>query len=100
MTIHFYLRYHTQLGQSVSLHQNIEGPTKLISSTTIPMQYLNDEFWHVVAEVETGKGLKLNYRYTVTNETGEEIREGEHDRTIDLSKPLADTLECVDAWNF
>ncbi len=100
MTIHFYLRYHTEMGQSISLHQNLEESGKKITEDTIVMQYLNNEFWHTAIDVESGKGLKLTYSYSINNSTGEQIHEGEHNRTINLSKPITDTIECIDAWNF
>jgi 4-alpha-glucanotransferase len=100
MTIHFYIRYYTRPGQSISLHQSLHEPGLQPGRHTTLMQYLNDQFWHTAVDVEPGKGVYLKYSYSVTNETGEIVHEGEHDRTIDLTKPLANTIECIDTWNF
>ena len=99
MTIHFYLRYHTQMGQSISLRRNLQEPGNMVEEIIL-MQYMNDEFWHAAVEVATGKGVKLNYNYSITDLTGEEVLEGGHDRTIDLGKPATETIECIDTWNF
>src|SRR5258706_11469714 len=100
MTIHFYLRYHTQMGQSISLHRNLQEPGKKTVSDAIVMQYLDDEFWHTSIDIERADGLQFNYTYSVTTITGEQIHEGEHNRTIDLGKLSNETIECIDAWNF
>lgn len=99
MTIHFYLRYHTQMGQQINLHRIIEesGEKK---SDVILMQYLNTEFWHTEVEQASIKGTTINYHYSVTNTAGEEFSEGEHDRILEISKTTTGVLECIDTWNF
>jgi 4-alpha-glucanotransferase len=100
MTIHFYLRYHTQMGQSISLHRYTKESGKKTSLAPVLMQYLDNEFWHASVQIAAAKGLLLNYHYSITNAAGEEILEGERDRTIDLTKTAAESMECIDAWNF
>lgn len=99
MTIHFYLRYHTEMGQSISLHHTQEESGKEIIADTVLMQYLNNEFWHTAINIESVKGLKLSYNYSVNSLTGE-THEGEHNRTINFTKYSTDTIECIDTWNF
>lgn len=87
------------MGQSISLHQTQEESGKEIIADTVIMQYLNNEFWHTAINIEPAKGLKLTYNYSVNSLTGE-IHEGEHNRTINLTKSSTDTIECIDTWNF
>ncbi len=99
MTIHFYLRYHTQMGQQINLHRTIEESGKK-RSDIISMKYLNTEFWHTEFELESIKGTTINYHYSVINALGEEFSEGEHDRIVEFSKTTTGVIECFDTWNF
>ncbi|MEO5996510.1 MAG: 4-alpha-glucanotransferase [Chitinophagaceae bacterium] len=99
MTIHFYLRYHTEIGQSIALHQTTEDAGKKRSSDVVPMQYLDNEFWHTAIETDNAKGIKIRYSYSVTNASGDQLMEGENDRLLDITKSSMEVIECIDTWN-
>ncbi|MEP6617558.1 MAG: 4-alpha-glucanotransferase [Ginsengibacter sp.] len=100
MTIHFYLKFHTHYGQTLSITGNLDvlGNEKLMAS--YPMAYFNDEFWHATIKVsDKEKADQLTYRYNLHNEDGTVVVEGEQDRSIDLYHAAVDEIILQDAWN-
>ncbi len=59
MTIHFYLRFHTNLGQTLLVSGDTEALGNDKMDKAIPLKYYNHEFWHgsinLVNEKETDK---------------------------------------------
>ena len=99
MKINFYLRYHTNFGQSLSLTGNFAADGGS-APDAIPMAYLNEEFWYGTVEVPTTKSLKFRYRYILTDSDGSFSHEGERDRAIDIPKVVHEELHLIDTWNF
>jgi 4-alpha-glucanotransferase len=63
-----------------------------------PLQYLNEEFWYGVIDVDPSETNTLHYRYVFKTEHGESILEGERYRAIDFHKTPSDLL-LIDTWN-
>lgn len=100
MTIHFYLKFHTQFGQFLSISGNLNelGNDKIPSS--FAMSYFNDEFWHATIKVTDKEEFdQLTYRYILHNEDGSIIIEGEQDRNIDLYHAHVNEIILLDMWN-
>jgi len=92
MKIHFYLRYSTQYGQALFLSLQ-DNPARL------PLEYLNDEYWHISIEVDPKKTKSLQYRYHFRDKDGAEKTEWGNDRVLDLAGLKADALQVSDYWN-
>jgi 4-alpha-glucanotransferase len=89
MKIHFYLRYYTQFGQSLSISTSEKDGLQ-------PMEYLNDDFWHLA--VETTK-TSLQYRYHFQDRDGQTSAEWTDDRSIDCSTLSVPAIQVIDNWN-
>jgi 4-alpha-glucanotransferase len=100
MKIDFYLRYSTLFGQKLSITGNIPSQAGNDEEGIRSMQFLNSSYWHVSIEVDASELSNLQYRYVLTTETGEEIKEGEKKRVIDVQKNNFDHLVLVDTWNY
>ena len=100
MKLQFYLRFHTQYGQSLWISGDTDelgnnDPVKALS-----MDYLNDEFWYCSFEIKR-KELQNNisYKYILKNTEGELLYEWGHDRHIDVFRKDLQEVQLIDIWN-
>lgn len=95
MKIHFYLRYSTRFGENLSMTVSHKGEKQ-----HLPMQYLNQEFWHAVLEIPGKKpaGI-LQYQYQLKRKDQSVTDDWEADRRIDLSKAAKGEVWVVDTWS-
>ncbi len=98
MRIDFYLRFHTQFGQSLAIVGNIPALGLNEVNKALPLQFLNEDFWHTSIEIDPSEYHSLHYRYVFTNEKGEVKIEAEKERVIDIKKSGSDVV-VVDTWN-
>ncbi len=99
MKVQFYLRFHTELGQSLLLSGNTEELGDDDISKALVMTYLNDQLWEATIELKPRKLSHLQYKYILKTKDGEIIPEFGNDRTADISKSSIDELLFVDTWN-
>jgi 4-alpha-glucanotransferase len=99
MKIHFYLRFHTQLGQSLYISGNCAQLGNAELDTAAPLEYLNNEFWHGVFEIDTKECARLQYKYSLRNADGYTIVEWGDDRIIDIGKKGVEEIQIIDQWN-
>lgn len=100
MILHFYLRFSTHFGQSIS----VSGNTAILGddsvSNALPLQYLNDQLWHTVVEIDPAAAENpIRYKYILRDKSGEDIIEFGDDRIIEMAHLKVDKLELVDTWN-
>ncbi len=100
MKLQFYLRFHTQFGQSLWISGNIDELGNDDQSRAMPMEYLNDELWEARLDIKR-KDLHKNirYRYLLKNKDGEFIEEWGYDRAIDVFRKELQEVQLVDTWN-
>ncbi len=101
MLLNFYLRFSTRLGQSlyVSGTHSRMGEDRLADA--IPMQYFNEEYWHLQLEIDEDPetALSIEYRYLLREE-GREVVEWGNDRIIDFKKAgHPEEITVMDTWN-
>src|ERR1700687_4600974 len=99
MTIHFYLRYHTHVGQALFISGNNEYLGNNDSAGAAEMSYYNNDYWHVKLELPAGFDDTVIYQYFLKDTDGSEIFDGEENRAIDLSLMNANTISVYDMWN-
>jgi 4-alpha-glucanotransferase len=99
MKVHFYLRFHTDFGESLLLSGNTDELGNDDLSRAVPMTYLNEQFWAVTIELKQKKISHLQYKYIFKTRQGEIIPEFGNDRTADLAKNGIEELQFVDTWN-
>jgi 4-alpha-glucanotransferase len=100
MKLQYYLRFYTQLGQSLWISGNIDELGNDVPAKALPMDYMNDEFWYGSIEIKR-KDLQKNirYKYFLKNEDGEFIGEWGNDRVIDVFRKDLHEVQLIDTWN-
>ncbi len=101
MKLQFYLRYHTQYGQSLWISGNTDELGNDDPGKALPMEYLNEEFWTAEMEIKRKDLTKnITYKYLLQNKDGEWIYEWGQDRFLEgLKKSDLQELQLVDTWN-
>src|SRR5688572_8904996 len=97
--IQFYLRFHTQFGQSLHISGNIDVLGNRDQARAYPLQYLNHEFWHGTIEVDPAAVAHIQYSYFLRNDDGTILEDWGSDRLIDISGENIDEFQVVDTWN-
>ena len=71
MRIDFYLRFHTQFGQSLSVVGNIPALGLNEEDNALPLTFFNEELWYTTIEIDPSDYHSLHYHYVFVNEKGE-----------------------------
>src|SRR5687768_4629844 len=98
MKIDFYLRFHTQFGQTLAVVGNLPVLGSNDAVQALPLEFLNDEYWHTSIEIDPEGISELHYRYIFTDAHGASKKEAEKSRLVDLKKLKGD-LVLIDTWN-
>jgi 4-alpha-glucanotransferase len=100
MKLQFYLRFHTEFGQSLWICGNIDELGNDDLAAAAPMEYLDSDFWTIQIELDRKLPKKgIRYNYFLKNKNGEIVREWGNDRLIDISRKDIREIEAVDTWN-
>jgi 4-alpha-glucanotransferase len=90
MNIHFYIRYYTKYGQALFLQ---------FGDDLIPMNYLNDEFWHLNLEIDQKKQNIIHYQYGFQDFDQPVRLEWGQERILKINTLNTQTLQVIDTWN-
>src|SRR5687768_600342 len=100
MNLQFYLRFHTQFGQSLWICGNTEEMGNDDPSLALPMEYLDDEFWFAAIDIKKKELAKeIRYYYFLKNKDGEITYEWGKDRAVELFRDNLQEIQLVDTWN-
>ena len=99
MKVQFFLRFHTEYGQSLLISGNTDELGNDDMSNALLMTYLNDEFWVATIDLKQKKIGQLRYKYLLKTNDGEIIPEFGNDRTASLQKNGISELQFIDTWN-
>jgi len=99
MKIDFYLRFRTKFGESLAITGNLMSLGNNDANRSLPMQFLNEEFWHASIEVEPSELSRLHYQYIFTTANGDVIKEGEKFRQLELDVINQKQVVFIDTWN-
>ncbi|MCR6720741.1 MAG: CBM20 domain-containing protein [Chitinophagaceae bacterium] len=89
MRLQFYVRFHTEYGQSLWLTGNTTSlQDSSNSGNAIAMNYLSEEYWQVSIELPAGECAldDIQYHYLLLTKEGEWISEGATERSIPVPK--------------
>ncbi len=100
MKLHFYVRFHTELGQTLSITGNIAALGNNNLSQAVPMTWLNNDFWQVSVEADLTEPVSISYKYVLTYADGFKVVEWGNDKEIDTSKKNVAEIQLVDRWNY
>ncbi len=100
MTLQFYLRFHTEFGQSLWITGNTDELGNNDPGKAVPMEFLNEEFWQCNIEIKR-KDLQndISYKYFLKNNDDELLYEWGNDRIIAVSRKGLQQIQLVDTWN-
>lgn len=100
MKFQFFLRFHTEHGQSLWLTAAIPELGNLEVVDAVPMSYFNEELWHFELKIKR-KEIKqaIEYRYILKNKDGIVIQEWGHDRLITPPAKELKEIILIDTWN-
>ena len=99
MKVQFYLRFHTDFGQTLLISGNTDELGNDDFSRALLMTYLNEQFWTATIEIKQKKLNRLQYKYILKTKEGEIIPEFGNDRSADIGKSDINELQFVDTWN-
>ncbi|HEY4876680.1 MAG TPA: 4-alpha-glucanotransferase, partial [Puia sp.] len=99
MKIQFYLRFYTQPGQTLFVSGNTDELGNNDIEKALPLQYLNNDFWTGVTEVEASLHPKIQYKYFLKNADWSVVTEWGNDKVIDISKSGIEEIQTIDTWN-
>ncbi|HSZ85578.1 MAG TPA: 4-alpha-glucanotransferase, partial [Puia sp.] len=99
MKVQFYLRFHTQPGQSLFVSGNTNELGNNDIEKAFPLQYLNNDFWAASTEVDNALHPKIQYKYFLKNADGTIVIEWGNDKVIDISKSGIEEIQTIDTWN-
>ncbi|MEO7311943.1 MAG: 4-alpha-glucanotransferase [Chitinophagaceae bacterium] len=100
LTIHFYLRYQTIVGQSFFITGNISELGNGDTANALPLSYLNDEFWYGSLEVDAAVTPSLTYNYLLQDTDGIMTTDWGTDRNIKTARAGGVDIQVIDAWNY
>ena len=99
MKLHFYVRFHTKAGESLSVSGNIAVLGSNDLSKALPMTWLNNDFWQVTTEADLSHTARIHYKYILTYADGFKVVEWGNDKEIDTTKTGIEEIQLVDRWN-
>jgi 4-alpha-glucanotransferase len=95
------LRFHSNYGQSLLVTGNhqILGSGEL--EKAVPLQYLNDEFWHTTLIFPDGTApeAEIVYNYILRNPDGSLIWDWGRDKIVNPGKLTREDNLIIDSWN-
>jgi 4-alpha-glucanotransferase len=100
MKLHFYVRFHTEVGQSLNILGNIEELGSGNPANAIPMTWLNNDFWQASVEVDGSKIASIHYKYVLFYDDGFKVVEWGNDKEIDVIQSGVEEIQLVDSWNY
>ncbi|MBS1760727.1 MAG: 4-alpha-glucanotransferase [Bacteroidetes bacterium] len=100
MKFQFFLRFHTEQGQSLWITGAIPELGDLNAAKAIPMNYFNEELWHFELKLRRKEiHHNIEYRYLLKNKDGIVIQEWGKDRLITPPPKELKEIILIDTWN-
>src|SRR5215467_1555034 len=99
MKVQFYLRFHTEFGESLLVSGNTDELGNDDISSALAMTYVNEQFWEATIELKPKKLSQLQYKYVLKTKEGEIIPEFGNDRNADNLKTGINEVLFIDTWN-
>ncbi|HEX7906175.1 MAG TPA: 4-alpha-glucanotransferase [Chitinophagaceae bacterium] len=101
MKLQFYLRFHTQVGQSLWISGSADELGNDDPANALAMEYMNEEYWQAGIDIRRKEIEKsIQYKYYLKNEDGELIAEWGDDRRIKVLRKDLQEINLVDTWNY
>ena len=99
MSIHFFIRYHTNPGEALFISGNNDVLGNNDAAKAMELMYFNHDYWHAKIEFPESFDDTVLYKYFLKDTDGSEIYDGEENRSIDLSVINKASIIVYDTWN-
>ncbi|RYY53283.1 MAG: 4-alpha-glucanotransferase [Chitinophagaceae bacterium] len=99
MNLEFYLRFHTEFGESIFLSGDIPELGSGDPAKAIPLRHLNNEYWSLSLTLAEKPEEDFHYKYYFRNRDGELIAEQGFDRKAVNGNKHTSQLFLIDTWN-
>ncbi len=100
MKLHFYVRFHTKVGQTLHITGNIQELGSHNLAKALPMTWLNNDFWEATLEADLPRLAKIHYKYVLSYDDGFRVIEWGDDKSIEINRPGITEIQLVDSWNY
>lgn len=100
MKLHFYVRFHTEVGQSLYISGNIEELGNSHPARAFRMNWLNNDYWQATVEADVAAPIKIRYKYVLAYDDGYRVMEWENDKEADIRKAGGEEIQLVDSWSY
>ncbi|MDR3713813.1 MAG: 4-alpha-glucanotransferase [Puia sp.] len=100
MNLQFYLRFHTQPGQSIFISGNIDALGNGDPAKALGAVYLDSEYWQAAVTLSGPPAEPIRYHYIIRYTDGAVREEWGDDRSVDSIRPGLEEISVIDAWNF
>ncbi|HVS98434.1 MAG TPA: 4-alpha-glucanotransferase [Puia sp.] len=100
LKLDFYLRFYTHPGQSILLSGSLPELGGGDIRAAIPLDYVNDEFWHRSLLLEKIPSDPIHYHYILKNSDGTLTEEWGDDKFIAASAAGVEEMQVIDTWNY
>src|SRR5258706_13280694 len=99
MTITFYLRFHTSMGQTLLVSGDIDALGNDKFENAVSLTYFYHEFWRGAIEVANTTEIEnISYKYLLLYEDGTRVIEGCNARMINIDDSFK-SIVLVDTWS-
>ena len=99
MRVLFYLRFHTEFGESLLLGGDLIELGNNDPAKALPLTYLNEEFWEISVDLPVEKISSLRYKYILKTKEGDLLPEAGNDRRFDFVDEHYKEVHAIDVWN-
>ncbi|TMI62857.1 MAG: 4-alpha-glucanotransferase [Bacteroidetes bacterium] len=98
MHLHFFLRFHTELGQTLWMNIKSMAGIGELDVKELPLKYLNSEAWELELDITQGQ-KNFQYSYFLKTAEGIIVNEGETARQVYLQNSNVAAIDIIDTWN-
>jgi 4-alpha-glucanotransferase len=99
MTIHFYIRFYTRPGESLSVTGNTDELGNYNIEQALPLTWLNNDLWTGTVTINNPQRDVIHYSYIYKGMDGYQSQEQDDHKTIDISKNPMQEIRVMDIWN-
>jgi len=99
MTIHFYIRFFTRPGESLSVTGNTDELGNNDIDKAHPLTWLSHDLWTGTVTINNPQTDVIHYSYIYKGLDGVQVQEWDDHKTIDISKKPMQEIRVMDTWN-
>ena len=99
MTIHFYIRFYTRPGESLSVTGNTDELGNNNIDKALPLNWLSNDLWTGTVTINDPQTDTIQYSYIYKGADGYRVQEWNDNKSIDITKNPMQEIRVMDIWN-